>query len=289
MIQNSSKEWKPENLAKYIHYPLAGDNKYTRGVLGFHTGSINYPGAAVLGVEAAFRTGIGLVRFIGDEVVSQLVLNRRPETVLAKGSVDAWVLGSGQDQFTFRANTIVEPNLPVVLDGAAIAYSNYFTGLKIITPHVGELARLFLEHATPGVLPHIKKFNLHQLQQEIRNDPIFWGAIASKEYGTVVVLKGETTYVFSDDDTLETRNISISELPHQLSTAGTGDVLAGIIGALLASNIAKIGIREIRVEEVAASAVLLHKQAALVALNDSRIITALDIAAAVSLNATYSF
>ena len=61
------------------------------------TGSQAYPGAAVLGVEAAWRTGLGMVRYLGPERPSDLVLARRPETVTADGRVQAWVIGSGTD------------------------------------------------------------------------------------------------------------------------------------------------------------------------------------------------
>ncbi len=53
--------------AAQIAVPGQDDDKYTRGVLGVITGSTLYPGAAVLGVEAALRTGVGMVRYLGPE------------------------------------------------------------------------------------------------------------------------------------------------------------------------------------------------------------------------------
>ncbi|MDQ2670862.1 MAG: NAD(P)H-hydrate dehydratase, partial [Gemmatimonadota bacterium] len=82
-------------MSEAIRAPRVGDDKYTRGVVGMRTGSDAYPGAAVLGVEAAWRTGIGMVRYVGPDRAALLVLQRRPETVLGEGRVQAWVIGSG--------------------------------------------------------------------------------------------------------------------------------------------------------------------------------------------------
>src|SRR6476620_7023894 len=89
--------WIPEDTARALRKPTAADDKYSRGVLGIRTGSEAYPGAAVLGVEAAWRTGLGMVRYLGPDRPTGLVLARRPETVTADGRVQAWVIGSGTD------------------------------------------------------------------------------------------------------------------------------------------------------------------------------------------------
>src|SRR3954467_9272858 len=81
----------------WIAGPGPGDDKYSRGGVGFVTGSARYPGAAVLGVEAAMHTGVGMVRYLGPGRPTRLVLQRRPEAVTADGRVQAWVVGSGQD------------------------------------------------------------------------------------------------------------------------------------------------------------------------------------------------
>ena len=90
-------EWTAEHAAGVLRMPTASDDKYSRGVLGVRTGSERYPGAAVLGVEAAHRTGLGMVRYLGPERPAALVLARRPETVTADGRVQAWLIGSGTD------------------------------------------------------------------------------------------------------------------------------------------------------------------------------------------------
>ena len=65
------------DASKLLRKPLASDDKYSRGVVGFVTGSEAYPGAAILGVTAAIRTGIGMIRYLGPSSVSNLVLDRK--------------------------------------------------------------------------------------------------------------------------------------------------------------------------------------------------------------------
>ena len=89
--------WTRADAAAHIRVPTDADDKYSRGVVGLRTGTPAYPGAAVLGVEGAWRAGAGMVRWVGDPDVGRLVLARRPETVLAGGRVGAWVIGSGTD------------------------------------------------------------------------------------------------------------------------------------------------------------------------------------------------
>ena len=99
----SAQEWGIDDTARLVRVPAASDDKYSRGVVGFRTGSAAYPGAAVLGVEAAWRTGAGFVRFSGPEEPARLVLARRPETVIGAepdARVGAWVIGSGSDAAT---------------------------------------------------------------------------------------------------------------------------------------------------------------------------------------------
>ncbi|MBU4465924.1 MAG: NAD(P)H-hydrate dehydratase, partial [Actinobacteria bacterium] len=89
--------WSVADASRALRNPTNADDKYSRGVVGIRTGSDAYPGAAVLGVEAAWRTGIGMVRYLGPDRPTALVLHRRPETVTADGRVQAWVIGSGTD------------------------------------------------------------------------------------------------------------------------------------------------------------------------------------------------
>lgn len=138
-------EWTTDDAARHIAVPGPGDDKYSRGVLGIMTGSDRYPGAAILGVEAALRTGVGMVRYLGPSHAGDLVLARRPEAVTAHGRVQAWLLGSGMDPVE-RDVAALEPALtqalPTVLDGGALDLHDRTTGPVVITPHYRELGRL---------------------------------------------------------------------------------------------------------------------------------------------------
>ena len=73
----------PEQATRWIAVPGVDDDKYARGVVGFVTGSSQYPGAAVLGVEAAAHAGVGMIRYLGPGRPTRLVLQRRTEAVTA--------------------------------------------------------------------------------------------------------------------------------------------------------------------------------------------------------------
>src|SRR5690349_16548095 len=123
-----TREWTQADTAGFLRVPAADDDKYSRGVVALRTGSAAYPGAAVLGVEAAWRAGSGYVRYAGE--ASDAVLARRPETVvgsdLGRTRVDAWVIGSGTDaarrspeeQEALRC--ILSGSAPVVVDAGAL-------------------------------------------------------------------------------------------------------------------------------------------------------------------------
>src|SRR5690554_509528 len=137
------RQWTDVQAAELIAVPSEGDDKYSRGVLGVVTGSSQYPGAAVLGVEAAIRTGVGMVRYLG--AAGDLVLQRRPEAVTSPGRVQAWLLGSGLDSSDRDPETtrlLVEAlgqGLPTVVDAGALDLVGRATGPTVITPHFQEL------------------------------------------------------------------------------------------------------------------------------------------------------
>src|SRR5688572_4502116 len=95
------RAWSRSDTARFFRAPTPDDDKYSRGVVALRTGSPAYPGAAVLGVEAAWRAGAGFVRFVGATRVADAVLARRPETVAGPDAggtrADVWVIGSGTD------------------------------------------------------------------------------------------------------------------------------------------------------------------------------------------------
>ncbi len=233
--------WSAADAAAWITPPTDADDKYSRGVLGLATGSIPYPGAAVLGIEAALHTGVGMVRYAGPEPVGRLVLERRPEAVLGSGRVNAWVVGSGMparssldattDEGSDRVDAALASGAPVVLDAATVGRAPESVGPAIITPHAGELATLL------GVP-----------REAVLADPEGHAVRAAAAFGAVVLLKGSRTLVArrGDEDTAAgpgrgPATVSVQEATPWLATAGAGDALAGILGALVATRAAREG------------------------------------------------
>jgi hydroxyethylthiazole kinase-like uncharacterized protein yjeF len=213
--------------------PPRVSHKYTRGVLGVVAGSDIYPGAAVLAVAGAIRAGVGVVRYVGPKHVTTQVLTARPEAVPGVGRVQAWLLGSGveddpvQDQ---AIETALTSGLPSVVDAGALdacvrarAQGSRATPSKsvLLTPHAGELARML------GMLGH--KVTRDAVEaQPMRH--VRWLAIESD---STVLLKGPTTLIAGPSGPIFSQADGVS----WMATAGSGDVLAGIAGALMASGI----------------------------------------------------
>jgi NAD(P)H-hydrate repair Nnr-like enzyme with NAD(P)H-hydrate dehydratase domain len=238
--------WGLADAAHFIRVPSATDDKYRHGVLGIVTGSKLYPGAAVLGVEAAHRTGVGMVRYLGPGSAQQLVLARRPEVVTVPGQVQAWLIGSGMDATQRTAPELTRLRLaldsgqPVVVDAGALDLASSGVGPVVITPHAGELARLLIAIADSkkgkklGVeLPSKKPA---ELTSAISDDPGTWSDTAADALGVVVLLKGNITHVAAPLVAGTRFHVQIPAPTTWLATAGSGDVLAGILGALLATN-----------------------------------------------------
>lgn len=218
-----------EDTAAMLRSPTALDDKYTRGVVGFVTGSHDYPGAAVLGVTAALHTGVGMVRFRGEQDVATLVLQRRPEVVCVPGRVDAWVLGSGVDaasrswHLEVLMREALASGVPCVLDAGALDLVTAVSGWAVITPHARELSRMFA-----GVGRDISV-------EQIRDEPERWASEAAATWSVTVLLKGSRTLVASPSSPRVREPVAGSAW---LATAGTGDVLAGALGAVLATQAA---------------------------------------------------
>lgn len=263
-------EWEAAQARDWIAVPQSSDDKYSRGVLGMRTGSTEYPGAAVLGVEAASRTGVGMVRFLGPRRVSTLVLQRRPEVVTADGRVQAWLLGSGLDAAARSADTTRQlqkalgQGVPTVLDAGALDLVGDGTGARVITPHYRELAGLLNRSGDTVEVA------------QIAQSPGEWAVRAADRFGVTVLLKGSTTHVASPSGI----RLTVSGAPAWLATAGSGDVLGGILGALLATHWATLEADADALAALAATASFVHSAAASRASGGGPIV-ALDIAQAV--------
>ena len=233
-------------LRRWVRKPQASDHKYTRGVVGFAIGSEQYPGAALIGISAALHTGVGMVRYLGPEVVSRMVVTTHPEVVLAGTSVDAWVVGSGMasplDETNIaRIELAQESGVPVVLDAGGLDRAERFGPLTVLTPHEGELR---------GVATRVGV--------SLDGSPVDIAAAVATKLGQSVLIKGSVTRVVNPEGVLW-------ELPMAtpwLATAGTGDALAGIMGALFATWHEDIMKDASCLPEIAATAALLHHTAA---------------------------
>lgn len=260
----STRTWKARDTKKCIIIPSELDNKYSRGVLGVITGSAKYPGAAVLSTASASATGLGMIRFHSNSGLAHLVLHSNPEVVVQPGAVTAWLAGSGIDGKRYSDITtwlrhrwftlLPKQSVPTILDAGALHLAGKFDQPTLITPHAGELARLLTQRGVTVT------------SEAIEGNPKKWAVIASERLSVVVLLKGSHTVVADGE--------SIIELPVStawLATAGTGDVLAGIVGALVATNYIEILNDRTRLSEVAASAAYIHDSAALLASRDAPI------------------
>ncbi|WP_134322751.1 NAD(P)H-hydrate dehydratase [Cumulibacter soli] len=199
-------------------------DKYALGVVAIAAGSSTYPGAAVLSVGGALRAKAGMVRYAGE--ASEPVLAAWPEAVACSaiadaGRAQAWIVGPGlgtderaeqavRDVLALDVTALVDADAitvlarnPELLDGR--------TAPTVLTPHAGEFRRLF------GDI----------------DDPLSAAQRAAEKSGAVVLLKGPTTVIAAAG---QTPFVNPTGTP-QLATAGSGDVLAGIAGALLAAGI----------------------------------------------------
>ena len=267
------KKWTSKDTASCIITPSDLDHKYSRGVLGLITGSAQYPGAAVLTTAAASATGVGMVRFHSSSGLAHLVLHSTPSAVVQPGKVAAWVVGSGingkkYSDFTtwlrHRWFKLVRlQSVPTILDAGALSLAGSLEQPTVITPHSGELAALLTARGVKVTV------------EAIEGDPKKWVQNAADTLGVTVLLKGSTTFVANDEVLIQ-----LPVATPWLATAGSGDVLAGIMGALVATNAIEILNDYNHLAHVAASAAFIQNQAAVRAsagapINAEAIITAI--------------
>lgn len=204
--------------------PGATDDKYTRGVVGVVAGSPQYGGAGVLCTGAALHGGSGMVRYAG--AVPDAIRARFPEVVVQSGErpselrVQAWVAGPGMgtdDDALALLRDVLSTDVPVIVDA---------DGLTMLASH-----RELLGRDAPTVLtPHDREFE--RLVGPVGDDRLGAARRAAAELGVTMLLKGNATVVAQPDGTAF---VNPTGTPW-LGTAGSGDVLSGLIGSLLASG-----------------------------------------------------
>lgn len=218
-----------EDVARLLPRPDAESDKYRRGVLGVAAGSARYPGAAVLAVSGALRGGAGAVRYVGP--AGDAVVARFPETLVSDrgpghaGRVQAWVVGPGAGDDAATVAEVLGADVPVLLDadGLRLADRDLVRGRTaptLMTPHAGEAAALL------GVR-----------RQEVEAARLTSVRQLAAAYRATVLLKGSTTLV-ADPGGGPVRVNSTGT--GWLATAGSGDVLSGLAGSLLASHLSAL-------------------------------------------------
>lgn len=217
--------WEPSDVARVWPVPAVTADKYARGVVGVDAGSRQFPGAGVLATTGAVHAGAGMVRYTGDSHVAPFIHQALPNVVVGEGRVQARVLGSGwgdrEDGRRVVADAIAE-GLPLVLDADALRMlpSHGSHPGVLLTPHAGELARLL----------GCERF-------EVEADPLGALAEAVRLTGATVLLKGATQYVAAPGR--PEVDIAVPG-PAWTAQAGSGDVLAGICGTLLAAGLSTV-------------------------------------------------
>ncbi len=212
------------DVAALLPVPDPDAHKYTRGVVGVRAGSLEYPGAAVLCVSGASCGLAGMVRYDPSTGSGQageaasLVHQRHPEVVVGPGQVQAWVVGSGGGtQAEDALRSAQDDGVPLVVDADGLAHVSGPLGVPaLLTPHAGELARML------GVE-----------RREVEEAALRFAREAASRFAAVVLLKGRHTLVASPDGRVRVTTVG----PSWLATAGSGDVLAGLCGALMAGGL----------------------------------------------------
>ena len=218
------------DVAENFGTPAWDAHKYSRGVLSVVAGSAEYPGAAVLVVNAAAATGVGYISLVAEpprgKLVADKVLSTNPQAVVADQVTEkstAVVIGPGLGD-TMRAKdatgtalqAALRLHIPVVVDASGLdvleteIFEHAFAAL-VLTPHVGEMRRL-----TERLAPDLAE---HSVADQ--------ASAFARRFGVWIVLKSATTYVFGPSGV---RSLHPSRTA-ELATAGTGDTLAGILGA----------------------------------------------------------
>ena len=243
---------QPAEVAALVPVPAPDAHKYTRGVVGLRTGGA-YPGAGLLSVAGAATGLVGMVRYAGPDAVFAQVRLAHPEVVAASGRVQAWVVGSGGGEGAGAdLGAALEDEVPVVVDADALAHlPSRFPTPAVLTPHAGELARV-----------------LDVSRAEVESRQLEHVRLAAARFDAVCLLKGRHTLIADPDGRVA---VTTTGVPW-LAVAGAGDVLAGVIGSLLASGLSAF--------DAAAVGSWLHGAAATYASAGGPI-SALDVARAV--------
>ncbi|MEV3870954.1 NAD(P)H-hydrate dehydratase [Streptomyces sp. NPDC049906] len=253
------------DVARLLPVPTGESDKYRRGVVGVVAGSARYPGAAVLAVAGALRGGAGAVRYVGR--AADAVIARFPEALVHEGPptragrVQAWVVGPGIGEggdTVGAVQEVLDADVPVLVDADGLrpldpARVRDRGAPTLLTPHAGEAAALL--GVSRGRVEAARLTSVREL---------------AARFGATVLLKGSTTLVASPDPAQPVRANPMGT--PWLATAGSGDVLSGLAGSLLAAGVAPL--------DAASVAAYLHGLAARSAAERGVPLTADEVAGA---------
>lgn len=212
-----TKKWVKERLPNRPR----NANKGTFGKVLVIAGSENYPGAAYLSCSACYRVGAGLVTLATIPSVKIIVSRMLPEVTFLRQSdvpgkikdYDVLLVGPGLEE-NYQLPIINLP--PTVVDAGGLMWGARLKGEAVLTPHPGEMARL-----TGLSIDEIQKDRINITQK-----------FATK-WNKIIVLKGANSVIASPSG-----EVSVSPFVNPtLATAGTGDVLSGIIAGFLAQGL----------------------------------------------------
>ncbi|MFD0272488.1 NAD(P)H-hydrate dehydratase [Kitasatospora sp. NPDC127111] len=224
------------DVAALLPVPGVESDKYRRGVVGVAAGSATYPGAALLAVAGALHGGAGAVRYVG--TAAEEVVRRFPETLVTEGGpagagrVQAWVVGPGGGEGARQSLAeALAGDVPVLVDADGLTELGRLgpgalagrTAPTLLTPHTGEAARLLA--GVDGTAP--------QAAGELAAARLATARRLAAAYRATVLLKGSTTVVADPGGAARVNPTGTS----WLATAGSGDVLAGLAGSLLAAGL----------------------------------------------------
>lgn len=230
------------DIAGWLPRPGEESDKYRRGVLGVVAGSDRFTGAAALSVGGAVHGGAGMVRLVSAPAAAAIVRQLWPEAVITTtdmappgeqliktaGRVQAWVAGPGMstaDAALATLEAVLASDVPVLVDADGITMLAEHQGLlpraapTLITPHAGELARL-----------------LGADRADVEARRLEFARRAAAEHGCTVLLKGSTTVIAAPEQAAQAVLVNPTGTSW-LATAGSGDVLSGLAGALLAQGL----------------------------------------------------
>jgi hydroxyethylthiazole kinase-like uncharacterized protein yjeF len=255
--------------AQWLDRPHELDHKFSRGVVGIASGSPIYPGAAVLSTGGA-RGGIaGFVRYAGRAV--QNVTAQFPDVVCADsiaaaGRVQCWVVGPGLGTDGIARTEVtaaLNSDACVVLDADAIT-------LLATDPELADLCR---NRDRPTILtPHRGEFQ-RLAGRPLSEDPISHLTSVAERFGAIILLKGPTTLIVTASGSAYV----VDSGPAELGTAGSGDVLAGLMGSMIAAHDTVRSLDHEIATEIAAVAAYVHGIAGQIAVADGGTITSVDV------------